>query len=694
MKLPSLRTFLVSATSLPALAGLFVWFGFTPGDGTGVLAWWLRGWTLLWLIAALLWLARIAIGKLLWSVGRRLAFSYFLIGIVPIPLLAILVSLVFYVLAGFYQGYLFRDAVFDLQAQLESLAARQLDLVLRGQLAEEPPPPDLDVAFTLYRDGEQWLGARDAPELWQEWWTDASLDARTGQLPMVQGTDGKPVVFGAARSGRFAILARHGEELAPYLSRRTGLWVELARPGASTERVKVEFFGREYPIHALEPTADPEVIQKHFTDKPDPGWLDEPWLVWVELSRPYLLLDGGTTADEYLTATLSATVRSVADHLVPLSPEVGFFVYLIFLVVFLVTFDLYLVAVVMAVTMIVGLSRAVNRLSSATQRIQSGDFATRIAVRRRDQVGALQRSFNGMAENLERLVRDAAQKEIWERELSLAHELQRSLLPDTLQAPEPLEFSTYFRPSTALGGDYYDVLTLADGRCAVVVADVSGHGLAAGLRMAMVKSAFELLSEEESDPATLLGRLHHLLRDRLQSPNQRRSFVTATLTAIDRATGEIEIVNAGHPPTYLLRNGEVTEIELHGSPLGLLKPQFPKYETKLQDSDVLVWLSDGLLEATDRNDDLFGYQRIVETLQGQAGDIETVRSALLEAVAEHYGDGGHLDDDLTLVVMRWGSRVSRGEPKTSSQRSTTSGDVKIDSNLDERAVAAGHEEPR
>lgn len=657
MKLPSLRTFLVSATSVPAIAGALVWFGFWPGDAGGVLAWWLRIWALLWLVAVLFWLTRLAFGKLLWSVGRRLAFSYFLIGIVPIPLLAVLVSLFLYVLAGFYQGYLFRDAVYDLQAQLESLAARQLDLVLRGQLSEEPPPPDLDVAFSLYRDGELWLGAHEAPEQWQDWWTDARLDARTGQLPMVQGTDGQPVVFGAARAGRFAILARHGEDLAPYLSRRTGLWVELARPDANdAERVNFEFFGREFPIHALEPTADPETIRRHFTDKADPGWLDDPWLVWVELSRPYLLLDGGKPAGDYMTATTSATARSLAQHIVPESPEVGSFVYLLFLVLFVGTFDVYLVALVMAATMIVGLSRAVNRLSGATQRIQSGDFSTRIAVQRRDQVGALQRSFNGMAENLESLVRDAAQKEIWEREMSLAHELQQSLLPDTVQAPEPLQFSTYFRPSAALGGDYYDVLTLADGRCAVVVADVSGHGLAAGLRMAMVKSAFELLSEEESDPATLLGRLHHLLRDRLQSPNQRRSFVTATLTAIDRATGEIEIVNAGHPPTYLLRGGEVTEIELHGSPLGLLKPAFPTHHDTLQEGDVLVWLSDGLLEATDRHDELFGYQRIVDTLRGHSDDIDEVRSALLEAVAEHYGDGGHLDDDLTLVVMRWGRR--------------------------------------
>lgn len=655
MKLPSLRNVLVLATSLPAAAGLLVWLGLWPGDGTDMLSLWLRGWALLWIAAILMWIAGLTIGKLLWSVGRRLAFSYFLIGLVPIPLLAILVSLIFYVLAGFYQGYLFRDAVLDLQAQLGSLAARQLDLVLRGQVAEEPPPPDLDVAFTLYRDGELWLGARDAPELWQDWWADARLDARTGQLPVVQGVEGQPVVFGGARSGRFAILARHGEDLASYLSRRTGLWVELARPGggAAGERVTIKLFGRQYPIHALEPVADPEEIQDHFSERLDPGWLDRPWLVWVELSKPYLLLDGGTRADEYLTATLSATVRSLADHLVPRSPEVGFFVYLLFLIVFLVTFDLYLVALVMAMTMIVGLSRAVNRLSSATQRIQSGDFSTRITVRRRDQVGALQRSFNGMAENLERLVRDAAQKEIWERELSLAHELQRSLLPDTLQAPEPLDFATYFRPSTALGGDYYDVLTLADGRCAVMVADVSGHGLAAGLRMAMVKSAFELLTEEESDPAVILDRLHRLLRDRLQSPNQRRSFVTATVTAINCATGDVEIVNAGHPPTYLLRDGEVTEIELPGSPLGLLSPAFPRHLMTLREGDVLVWLSDGLLEATDRHDDLFGYRRVTETLEGQGTDIEVVRTALLEAVAEHYGDGGHLDDDLTLVVMRW-----------------------------------------
>ncbi|MEO1086548.1 MAG: PP2C family protein-serine/threonine phosphatase, partial [Acidobacteriota bacterium] len=424
-----------------------------------------------------------------------------------------------------------------------------------------------------------------------------------------------------------------------------------------------------FPFERLQPQAPSADIRKFFVESRglDDGAgsgqdtattslpvTEKPWLVWLELSRPFLDPLTGDEVEEYLTATLVTSPAALIEKLLPASPEVNVLVYVALLTVFLTTLNLYIIALLMALLLIFNLSRAVNRLTNATRRIESGDFKTRIEVFRNDQVGALQLGFNEMAANLERLVDEEAKKEIFERELQIAAQMQQSLLPDTLDAPAALRFATFFEPSRAIGGDYYDLIRLADGRLALVIADVAGHGLPAGLRMAMVKSALELLCEELDAPQEILRRLHHLLRERLHQRGEHRAFVTATIAAFDLENRRLEVVTAGHPPTYRLRGGDVRPFELPGPPLGILPPTLPVAHITLEPGDVFLWLSDGLIEATDADGEVFGYGRILETLRGQPADPDAVKDALLQAVAAYTGsDGGEqmVDDDLTLVVV-------------------------------------------
>jgi len=304
----------------------------------------------------------------------------------------------------------------------------------------------------------------------------------------------------------------------------------------------------------------------------------------------------------------------------------------------------------MAVVMIVGLSRAVNRLSRATAAVRRGDFSIRIPVRRRDQVGDLQRSFNEMAGNLETLVDTAAEKELLEKELALARKLQESLLPGNLPASGGVEFATLFEPSAAIGGDYFDVLRLSDDELAVVIADVSGHGLSSGLRMAMLKAALLILVEETREPEEILRRLDAVVR----SSRESRFFVTATLGMFDLRTGTLRLTNAGHPPTYRVRGPEVEEILLPSSPLGGLGRRYGQATLTIQPDDVVVWLSDGLIEATNAADEPFGYDSVTKALAGVAGESAIdVRNRLLAAVERHTG-GQPLSDDRTMMVMRYG----------------------------------------
>ena len=150
-----------------------------------------------------------------------------------------------------------------------------------------------------------------------------------------------------------------------------------------------------------------------------------------------------------------------------------------------------------------------------------------------------------------------------------------------------MEFSTLFEPSAAIGGDYFDVLRVDEDRLAVVVADVSGHGLPTGLRMAMLKAALVILVEERKPAEEILRRLNGMVR----AEEKQRFFVTATIAVIDFRRHHLQITNAAHPPSYLLRRGQAHEILLTGSPLGALGDEYGRHDVALEPGYFSIALS-------------------------------------------------------------------------------------------------------
>lgn len=607
-------------------------------------------------IALFLWLLWRVFRALLWSVGRRLAFSYFLLGVLPIPMLALLAAVATYLLAGFFLGHLYRDTARALEADLTVLARERLADFTGGAT----PAGSGQAAFAYYRDGRRIAGDARAPESWPAWVAARSAPgtaARAGAPPIYALPDGSPTLAApAVRNGR-GVLALPAGDLDKSLRRRGDFWIEVAVPEeGEPDLVSVEIGEKKIPLQWSAKGARSGEAQRFFGAPDGASWRDRPVLWWGEASGPLIDLATGKELPRYAAVTLNATPRMVQRHLLSSSAEVDAAAWALLLAVSALLLNLYAVAAIMAVVMIVGLSRAVNRLSRATAAVRRADFSVRIPVRRRDQVGDLQRSFNLMAENLESLVATSAQKEALEKELSIARELQQSLIPHDLPSREGVEFATLFEPSAAIGGDYFDILSLGERRLAVVVADVSGHGLSTGLRMAMLKAALLILVEEERDPEDILRRLDRLVR----SDPEGRVFVTATYSRIDLSAGTLEIVNAGHPPTYVVRGGVVEEVLLPGSPLGGLGSTYGRRTLQLVPGDLVVWLSDGLIEAIGPDGTPFGYESVIAALTGATGSAEALRNRLLAAVEKHAA-GQPVQDDRTLVVMRYGGEGGQAQ---------------------------------
>jgi serine phosphatase RsbU (regulator of sigma subunit) len=659
-----------------------------------------------WIVAAglLAWLLWRAYWRLLWHVSGRLAFSYFLIGIVPIPLATILVLIVAYGLTGFYLGRIFHDTA----------AGVQRDLALAAATGGRQPGPALGPVETAsYRDGRRVEGSERAPETWPAWLAAEPLapapppeDAATPGPAESAGDESQPAeeAAGAAPADgagptwveladRTLTLAAAVEtapgtgtvafaagDLEALVRERSGIWVQPADEsrrqtvkvrdltlrvgdgergggdggdGGSGDGVPPTEAAGQGPSAESAPDDLDTLRRRFFAERTQgEGWTERPLLTWIATTRPPVEIASGQRSGDELTMLVQASPRMVARSLFGQGTELvqGFWITL--LAVSLMLLTIYAVAELVAIAMIVGLSRAVSRLYSATSRVASGDFSVRIPVRRRDQVGALQRSFNAMAENLQDLVATAAQTELLEKELEIARQIQQSLIPQVLPSGDTVEFSTLFEPSAAIGGDYFDVLRLSDDELAVVVADVSGHGLPTGLRMAMVKAALGILVVETREADEILRRLDATVRSGGGAGEQSRFFVTAVFSRVDFRRGVIELTNAGHPPAYRVRDGGVEEILVPGSPLGGLGHTYGRRRIELAEGDVMVWLSDGLIEATDGEDEPFGYERVEAALAGPAESAAKVRDRLLAAVEAHTG-GRPAEDDRTVVVMRY-----------------------------------------
>jgi HAMP domain-containing protein len=603
----------------------------------------------------------------LWRVGRRLAFSYFLIGVLPIPMVVVLGGVLLYLLSGYFLGHEYRVAVDALHEDLRYAASTSLaQFRARGTTGDSA---DEGVALAFYANGQRVAGSEEAPRVWPAWAEEAAAaPGSPDTLPFWALGDGSLTLAVAATSGPRGVLAWSPGPLDHELSRRSGVWVSLIDPRdrAAMSAVRLQLGTGEYAISNWGAGTNEAERDAFFGIAPPPRdqpvpWRDRPFLWWGEVAGSVRSLGDGSEVSEWLTVSLNGTPRSVRQRFFSSSSELNAAVWASLIAVTGLLSSIYLVAVLMALYMIYTLSRAVNRLSHATDAVLAGDFSQRIPVRRHDQIGELQHSFNDMTANLESLIGTAAQKELLEKELRIARDLQESLLPAEVPATERVEFSTLFEPSAAIGGDYFDILRIDDDRLAVVIADVSGHGLPTGLRMAMLKAALVILVEEQKPPSEILRRLNSMVR----AEHRQRFFVTATIAVVDFHRHTLQITNAGHPPTYLVRDGEVREILLAGSPLGALDANYRQQSVSLRAGDVAVWLSDGLIEANNATGEPFGYDATLAALAGSARSAQEVRDRLLAAVESHTG-GEPAEDDRTLVAMRYFPGVSSATGATPS----------------------------
>jgi sigma-B regulation protein RsbU (phosphoserine phosphatase) len=241
-----------------------------------------------------------------------------------------------------------------------------------------------------------------------------------------------------------------------------------------------------------------------------------------------------------------------------------------------------------------------------------------------------------------------------QNDLETAREIQRQLLPTGAREVPGLDLATAYIPARELGGDFYDLLPYGVGRLAIANGDVSGKGTAAALYGSLAIGILREVANDrgESTPAEML----QLLNTRLLSARLDARFIAMHFAVYDAVLRELTIANAGGTLPLLVRNGEVTEVQVRGIPLGMLPDlEYDQVTLDLQPGDIVVFASDGIHESTNRDDEEFGIDRLKALLSSvQAADPGyLIAQRIVKATDEHAGVGRPPHDDRTLLVLRF-----------------------------------------
>jgi serine phosphatase RsbU (regulator of sigma subunit) len=238
---------------------------------------------------------------------------------------------------------------------------------------------------------------------------------------------------------------------------------------------------------------------------------------------------------------------------------------------------------------------------------------------------------------------------LYQQQKEFTETMQRSLLPRELPAVSGLDVGSVYESAARVdvGGDVYDFMQLPDGRLAVVLGDVTGHGIEATADMAMAKFVFRSLAREHSDPGEFLARANDVVVDEIALGK----FITMAYLTVDPA-GNVLCAGAGHPPPRLLEpDGTVRVIECGGLALGITSPQeYEQVSAVLRPGAAVVLYTDGVIESR-RGRELFGVERLDDVLTQSAGrPAQEVANAVLAACRSFAG--GDLPDDCAIVVLR------------------------------------------
>ncbi len=634
--------------------------------------------------------------RLLWRVRRKLILSYVFVGVVPALLVITFFLLAGLILAFNVSSYLVQSRIKNLTDQARFLAQTvQLEVQRAGtaealaealdrrQSSTETRYPFISIAVVPVADLDCKVEPAQAARVPKA--LPAPLPVVAGgwghlpppsALPKWVGCDGFSglIAYNAAASAsavdqppqtRLVMRAVAFPEVP-----KPAWAVVLDMPLSTTieQRIQQETGIRMGEVSAWLGSGTRPVTGNPVEDRPvEP---DEGPALSLNQARWVVFLDHvdwDTGEPESASAGILINTFEIYDRISVVSP-VGFgqmnfgqvllFVLAVVGVLFMI---IQFVALVIGFVLARQITGAVHDLFTGTQHVRGGNFGHQIPVRARDQLGELAESFNLMTGEVTTLLGEMAEKGRLEQEMFAAREIQQKLLPTGPVKTTGLLVNAFCEPAREVAGDYYDFLPITDSILGVLIADVAGKGLAAGLYMAQLKVIVQSLSRLHHEPKAFLKEVNKVVSANLDG----RSFITMTYGVIDVERREMTFARAGHCPLIhvpanqpagmrkarmLIPDGLVVGLQIDDGTMfdNLLQEQ----TIAVEPGDLIVWFTDGISETMNEAFDCFGEHRLAQVVEQYAHlPFDQLRSYIL-AELRAFAGGADQHDDMTMILMK------------------------------------------
>lgn len=316
-----------------------------------------------------------------------------------------------------------------------------------------------------------------------------------------------------------------------------------------------------------------------------------------------------------------------------------------------------LIGTVLAIFQGLSISKPLKILAWRADQIARGDLEARVEVTSTDEIGLLGENFNYMADQLNVLLVQTAEKATLEKELEVARTIQETLVPpnDLIQLPY-LKFCGYFEPASQCGGDWWTYHEQVGDKVLIVIGDVTGHGVPSAMITATAKAAVDVARDVNNDDVSVT-KLLEIMNTAIFESAKRKFVMTCFASIIDPHTRTITYANAGHNFPYLYRvapgsnRGEFGSLMIRGNRLGDMRES--KFEAKTQEllpGDTLIWYTDGIVECENYQGEEYGEKRFRASIRKAAAlEPDELRDRIVTDAMNFFGDTPR-KDDITMVV--------------------------------------------
>jgi sigma-B regulation protein RsbU (phosphoserine phosphatase) len=590
----------------------------------------------------LIWLKN----KVLWKVRNRILISFTFVALFPLLVLGLLVTLAllltFRTMSGFYLDRELTTVADDLDRATQRVfreyylerGASSGDLeVLSNSVSSvlaDLPSSLQTLRFGIYSNGclqqksgepqGRVGGESDLPDSLPAWLRNGFVDL------MVDSSD---VAFlSASAVGDFLVVGRMAfdHRVIEYLRRRTSIEIQLAQftPGQPEFEVESRIFRNAQDFFSV---------------------------TWVHFYTPTVWNSGESESRViFLSIPLATLLRYFYDRFTGPGPLI-----LLALIAGLFAFTI-LTSFVIGATLARSITRSIHNIYVGSRSIQEGDFEFRIPSGDRDQLDAMANSFNRMSASIVGLMKEVSDKERLEKEIEIAKEVQKQLFPQQLPPTKNLELAANCMAARQVSGDYYDFLPSGDTGLDIVVGDISGKGISAALMMASIQASIRSKLRGPLQPEKQTQRMAETVAEvnrQIYHRSSPETYSTLIITHFNSETGLLAYCNAGHHPPLVFSGGEVRGLTIGGTVVGLFENwNYEGDEVELKPGDLVIYFTDGVVEAENINGEQFGTERLIELIRSNTFlTAQDIQSLILEQVFDWTG-AQEQADDITVVCLK------------------------------------------